>query len=213
MGSTDMSMIDEAVNVHLATDSDCKVYQAVCNPVTKDSLLARRALKYPNYSITIGLNDFSDSDDLPEINWQITVYSEYQIKGHTRYQKLFLIKDTRTLGIYKKVCAGDLGSVGKIHFNIDTSFLTKEILKEIVQAKLSAKVEVTLDSCLTGFIVNGECPYKKGYVDINYDSTVRKCPFEPNGIQFETRNLTVASLYHLDIPDTICKYYLLFYKT
>jgi hypothetical protein len=84
MGSTDMSMIDEAVNVHLAMDSDCKVYQAVCNPVTKDSLIARRALKYPNYSITIGLNDFSDSDDLPEINWQITVYSEYQIRGHTR---------------------------------------------------------------------------------------------------------------------------------
>ena len=39
-----------------------------------------------------------------------------------------------------------------------------------------------MDSCLTSWIINKECPYTTNYIDISYDWTVRRCPFEKEGV-------------------------------
>lgn len=166
-------------------NKDITVYDSVCSIDELNTKVIIENLKiHKNYNITISCKHLPNSTNITEDiidQIQLSVYSLLDCIKYKNYQKLFLIKDKESYDLFLTLLDC---KIGRIHFNIDKDTITRETLFSIIKEFTYKRTEETsLDSCLESLLVNGECPYLTNYVDLSFDSTIRKCPFEKNGIQ------------------------------
>ncbi|MCK9429000.1 MAG: hypothetical protein M0R17_03180 [Candidatus Omnitrophica bacterium] len=193
-----------------------KVYESICY---RNEIRGIQALK--NYNITISseiIKDFPESlikDCTNKIQISVYDYNIHKIcSEYPDHQKLFLIKDNYTL----KFAEGLMNILtGKLCFIIELKYL-----EQIGKAGLYTFLKLfynrfdlsqNLDTCLSSWLLNGHCPYEHNYIDINYDGTVRKCPYEKEGheipsfnttdiVNFMDSNLTPKCIYSQWLGDT-----------
>lgn len=175
-------------------ESGATIHESVCDYQHEHKDLLNL---YPNYNITISSDIVSLDIDLHKHRdqLQITVYNVCNLIDFKDFQKLFLINDIPSLEKFR----GWLGHsyYGKLHFLIDQNRIElKDIVGITEEFNEKASEGQTLDSCLTSYLINGECPYNNNnYIDINYDLTLRKCPYEKEGIVFN-QNTPVKELFN-----------------
>ena len=191
--------------------TNANIYDSLCKNEL-DILRVDLLNRYKQYSLTLPYftNDFIlkywaiYNMHLDQI--QTTVYDIDTPVFLKNMTKIFLIKDVKTLNSYKELSTmskSQIKNLGKIHFAIDENFLNKSVLREILNVFLSKKLKheknITLDSCLTSYFLNGVCPYKKDYIDISQDLSYRFCPFSeaPDGY------LTIDNIINVQLPDNI----------
>lgn len=165
---------------------DWLVYDSLCSSVTLYNL--HLLTTYPNYHITLPYDLYSSVDMLPRFRdqLQITIYDRAQARRIPDHQKLFLIKDTDSWNEASRngMCRAPYRN---IHFVIDQDFGLP--LKDLI-AMINEERNITLDSCLTSWLINGRCPYSHGnYIDISSDWTVRTCPFNIYGIPISGQDI------------------------
>jgi hypothetical protein len=154
-----------------------QVYDALCRPLNQSDI--NRLETYDRYHITISSWDYENG-----LYPKPAQYSQIQKSIYRLCEKnmcngplqLFLIKDNKTFSeaINCKKC----DSFNNIHFSIDRNwngYLDCFMLQD-------SNKNISVDSCLTSWMVNNECPYKTSYIDISHDWTVRNCPFTKEGI-------------------------------
>lgn len=191
-----------------------KLHESVCTTVYSWQMVLLDL--FPNYSITIPFPLFKKSKEegivIPGKQVQITVYNKEQARAIPHYQKLFLVKNDETLEYAIKNGLWNM-PYSYTHFCVDQDWVTKDKLQELFYYRmLSNTIGTTVDSCATGWIANGRCPYDHGsYVDINYDGTLRTCPFNKAGVPIsEVYNGDYNSLFTLRCTPERCKYSELF---
>ena len=193
----------------LAIAHEYKVYEALCRSYIDESYLDL-VRSNPNYNITVASNQINLDllSSLPTNQIQITCHTLKDLFLYQEYQKLFLIKDEDSYSMFKLIESDT--RFQKVHFCIDANFLDKTRMFKIIRIHSSCKQHsITLDSCLTNWIVNGRCTYKDNYIDINYDRTFRRCPFDPIGLDIEEK--TIKEMFDIQIHHK-CKYIELFSK-
>jgi hypothetical protein len=184
-----------------------KVHESIC---AFDKIYHTMMLNNcPNYNITIS-SDLLLAINSSLINYknqvQISVYLNLvTIHKFKEFQKLYLIKDNESLYFAYELMNYE---TGKLHFLLDQKYvqnnygnmLLKNIFTEFQKRKDPLQ---TLDTCFTSWIVNGHCPYdSNNYIDITYDSTIRKCPYSKEGhpIDITDFNLNdIDSWFKLDL--------------
>lgn len=187
-------------------DEKITIYESICYNIWRSN---KNLLdNYENYNITTMSNMINPNECYKyKNNLLISIYNRSQAERLKDFKKSFLIKDSSSLRDYEQLLKTD---TGQIYFPIDQSFLTKIILLDIIEKfdKYGRK-EHSLDVCLRSYIVNGQCPYKNNYIDINFDGTIRKCPFNTQG--YHPSNLSnINKLFKLELEPEKCKYKELF---
>ena len=141
---------------------------------------------------------------------QITVYNITQIQSlHYNVQKLLLIKDQKTYEYALHILSKNFIQYNNIHFPIYQEWARKNPVKLMTLIdKWNNRINktISLDSCLENMLINHKCVYMENYIDINYDGTYRKCPFEIEGKPITD---DIDSMYN-DIYKPKCIYYELF---
>lgn len=179
------------------------IHDALCDtPTSYNFFLLQR---FKNYNITVSIEDlYSDTvKELQKFKNQVQV-SVYDIKDVKAYsgQKLFLIHDQQTLVRAKFLFKQDW--VRNIHFNVDpTGFNSSLVFLQ------DGDRNITMDTCLSSWVVNGECPYTTNYIDISYDWTIRKCPFAKDSIPIPKNMITNSNyidLFTLEPTPNECSY-------
>lgn len=172
---------------------------------------------FSNYNTTLSSSLINKTLIIPSLvkdQFQISVYTLKDIEKFRSFQKLFLMKDFQSLDLSLRILSGEINNIGKIHLLIDNCFIdARKSLLLIKMLEKNKDPRITLDRCLSGWLVNGHCPYKKDYIDINFDGTVRKCPYAKKGLVPKDLKLsTIERLlieeidhYKLD-PEFICPY-------
>lgn len=185
-----------------ALDSGAKVHESICeiSSYLQASYYIKILKKNPNYNITISADRAhyfcSNEEFVNQI--QVSVYSLPEIKQYKDYQKLYLVKDHTTFGEFRSILFGSTAEeTGRLHFLFDQEFIKHRSIPDLVAKFQESKNKlITLDTCFSSWLINGHCPYDDNtYVDINFDATVRKCPYENNGTWFEDisgKNLETA---------------------
>jgi hypothetical protein len=166
-----------------------------------------------NYNLTVSRNLFDynitltrELSYLPINQVQVSCYDHRDLFRFIDYQKLFLIKDEVTFNTYKEI-QNDI-RLTKVHFTIDQQWLTSSTLKEIVEIHNSSPLhKITLDSCLSNWVVHGKCMYMENYIDLSTDGTFRKCPFKVEGMPINDK--TIKEMIQYTEPVT-CKYQKIF---
>jgi len=172
-----------------------KVYESVCS---FNSIYHKKILReFPNYNITVSSSLISPRDEdlfIHRDQIQVSVYSANDIINFEKYQKLFLIKDEESVySAYNFMKQ----KTGKLHFIIDQEFLSSKggnPSRRVVNFMMAFEKRVdylqSADTCLTSWVINGKCPYSsQNYVDLNYDSTIRKCPYIKEPIALINTNI------------------------
>lgn len=177
---------DKTSHVHYATD--------VLNDEAKRLLEA-------GANITIPFNVLKANRqylDLFKDHVQVSIYQLDEIflneNDLLEYQKLFLIKDTETLNIANDIIETGSMAIGKIHFPIDQNWARNNIIscKDFLLKYYGNDLidsDITIDNCAAHYLTNGKCGYISNYVDINFDGTYRKCPFEINGDHINNKTI------------------------
>lgn len=168
--------------------------------------------KNKNFNITLSCNLLVTDLINYKNQIQVSVYNSNDILKFNEYQKLFLIKDSYSLALayyYMKEYTG------KLHFIIEQKFLSEpasnikyKLLNFIRNFENRIDKTQTADTCLTSWLINGHCPYDNNYIDISYDSTIRKCPYSNTGLYISKFN-DINELYNLKIESN-CIYKQLF---
>lgn len=152
------------------------IYDSICN-LTRD---LSDFYSYDNYNITINskhINGLKYSIDKSRL--QITIHNDKDIRKYINYQKLYLIHDDESLSFAIRKMK-DI--TGYLHFVFYQNYIDKEKLL-LITNKFTNRVDKkqSLDSCYSSWLLNGKCPYEKDYIDISYDGSIRKCPFQKIG--------------------------------
>lgn len=159
------------------------IYNSLCKPIKENDL--RLLELYKNYNITISCLDVIISEIMQFKNQiQLSVYDSSDLTIYADFQKLFLIKDLESYAICLYIITNNITKYGRIHFNIDQNTKNiKDYIHYISKIFNFLKPSLfSLDSCFTSWVINGKCPYDdNNYIDITYDGTARKCPFNKNG--------------------------------
>jgi hypothetical protein len=213
--ATDDDLSDWAMVWQSIVGSGHTVHESICSAGVHTYHLFE-LVKNKNYNITLSGNYITDDwlfNELKKVKdqVQISIYSSPQMLRFKEWQKLFLIKDEHTYNWFK----GWLGEdTGQLHFLLDQNWLTTDTLKEIIPLFNSkASVGQSIDSCLTSWLVNGRCPYSDGkYIDINFDGTVRTCPYADKGV-LPKRGGSLNTLFGLKMLPRTCIYTELFGET
>ena len=166
---------------------------------------------YKNYNITVSYNLLgTDPQYFNHMSCeifgpykdqvQVSVYTKEQALTIPGYRKLFLIKNDESL-IYAKE---HLSSIPLMHYCIDQNWVTKDKIVQLIRLK---SISQTLDSCMWGWVAEGQCPYGTGsYIDITFDGTIRTCPFNRKGTPLkEVYDGTYESLFKT-CSQTECAY-------
>ncbi len=184
------------------------LHESLCN----EDILGPCVLltRYPNYNLTLPYPTLEKNPQLRTRSkqLQVSVYTKEQAMSILNYQKLFLIKDDETYDYTIKKQLWN-SPYSYMHFCVDQDWIDKEKLQNLTYySMLSNTIGTTIDSCATSWIINGRCPYDHGsYVDINFDGTVRSCPFNKNGVPIsEVYNGDYDSLFTLKCAPEKCKY-------
>lgn len=171
-------MIGEAAR--LCRFGEAQVYYSMCQV---DTTILDIAMNTPNFNITLPCDLYKDEkvklvmDKHPD-KFQVSVYDLTQVIFFDKFQKIYLIKDPKTLEEAKWMSViGD-----NLHFAVDMSTLRKLRAKKIMTMYKECKnPTISLDSCMEHYALNGTCVYQKDYIDLNYDGTWRKCVFSSTG--------------------------------
>ena len=151
------------------------IHESLCTPIR--GWMKTLLQKFKNYNITLSYMTLKASKisikDV-EKQVQVSVYNEKQAR-EVKCQKLFLVKDLDTFRTATQLAV--LPGMRNLHFNITQNFNNIQLLTLHNDSK-----NISLDSCMYSWIVNGECPYTTTYVDISHDWTLRKCPFSVEGV-------------------------------
>lgn len=177
--------------------SDNDVHIAVCN-FNEARFVVYNMLEYSNINMTISINVYNKLvktyDPISKKTYgellneckdrlQVTVYYIQEIIDlKNDFQKLYLIKSEATFIVAKWLMKKE--AVKNIHFPIaqDWASKNKDKLEKLIVVWTRIKDKsITIDSCLENYLMNGRCGYIDNYIDINYDITVRRCPFEVKG--------------------------------
>lgn len=193
-------------------DKGCIIHESICQPVS-NATLSMLSLRR-NYSITLPYPLFEKEERLKEFKQQvqITVYTAEQARKVLEYQKLFLVKDDQSMAYAIEKHLWNI-PFSYMHFCIDQDWVTKEKLQELMYYRmLSNTIGTTVDSCAESWLINGRCPYGHGnYIDITYDGTIRKCPYNKRGVPIkDVYDGTYESLFAADCPIENCRYTNLF---
>jgi hypothetical protein len=168
-----------------------KVHESICatNEVHID-FIKSLLINHSNFNITLSslIADVFCKDEEFKEQIQVSVYNDEQIKKYKNYQKLFLVKDHKTLlEFYTLLFGSKSEETGRLHFLFDQEFIKNRSFPILIQKFQESKNKlITLDTCFSSWIINGHCPYDdNSYIDISIDETIRKCPYEQNGTWFE----------------------------
>lgn len=181
-----------------------QVYESICDKLTPYHFGMLN--KYKNYNITISCNNFDKELYNYKNQVQLSVYSEKDIKKYQGLKLLYLIFDKKTENILHK-------NIKNVNIIIDIDYIknNRNLLRKIVSCNhryySNDKVEIlygynncynmddpkdkniSFDSCLSSWIINGKCPYKNNnYIDIGLDG-VRTCPFQKKAQKLDLNNL------------------------
>jgi hypothetical protein len=185
------------------------IYDSRCKPLEDHDF--KLLTKNPNYNITISYNDICNEKIGTLLKYkdqlQITVYTSEQILILHEFQKLFLVKDRGSWHHCFNIIDDKTDNIGRLHFpiNISDKYVRLSLPVLIKHFNENARPGLSLDSCLTSWIINGKCPYNNdNYVDITYDLTTRKCPFNKNGTNLE--NQKIDTLFTTAAPAEQCIY-------
>lgn len=179
------------------------IHEALCRPMTDYHLKLLKDFK--DYNVTISSSDFkATSCSNCERQLQISIYGSdvSRIRSLPRNStKLFLVKDDESHQVAQRLCK----EFNDLHINVDrlwTSAMAVFFLK-------NSRQNISVDSCLESWMINGECPYTTDYVDISHDWTLRKCPFSVHGTpipkDFITNN-NYTDLFSLEHRPEPCAY-------
>jgi hypothetical protein len=185
-------------------EQDYRVHESICSMDNKYH--TDLAKEYPNYHITISVNEINRNNDggyrksfIDQIKdqVQVSVYHLEEIQNYKDFQKLFLITSWETLGEAYQYMKMD---TGRLHFLIDKGFISNTVIRQRIQDFIknfqNRKDPLqSADTCLTSWLINGHCPYDKDYLDITYDKTARKCPYAQRGISMNNLELDSINAY------------------
>lgn len=165
------------------------IHESICSKINP---MNWHLLKfYKNYNITIPASLYKPYLDRVCDQVQITVYNNEQAIIFQDFQKLFLIKDNRTLDTFISMSTSKNKDIKKIHYVFDQKYITKDILNHIVAYNnIIESSEITIDNCFRSFMLNGRCPHSySNYIDISSDGSIRTCPYTIEGILIPEDNL------------------------
>lgn len=188
-----------------------KTYEFICGDLTKGNLYILK--KYKHYHLTVSSRNVlvetldKKLSDKQRKRINISIYNLKEAIEFKDYNKLFLIKDLRTLMFF--YILGNNADIGRIHYLVEQNYILNEpnILRDIIKffntyGKINSKA--TMDSCLTSILFNNKCPYTvENCIDITYDGTIRRCPFSRDGIKIPD-NIELNQLWELDLPECNC---------
>jgi regulator of RNase E activity RraB len=188
-----------------------EVHESICfyGPHHKDLLQI-----YKNYNITLSAMVvklyFKELYPFKE-QIQVTVYDDADIYLFSEWQKLFLINDEKNLRLFDEFLGR---STSRLHFLLDQEFITPaRIVFLYEEFEKRASDGQTLDSCLTSWLVNGECPYEDGqYLDITYDASLRLCPYAKRGVMGNL-DKNIVEQFEINPHKEKCKYMDIWRKT
>jgi hypothetical protein len=199
------SELDYLTTIDKAIETGHDVHLALCSPLTQP--IEERLEHHENFSVTISCRDAYENKAVNRFpqQVQISVYSEENCKRWTNFQKIYLIKSLSTFNTFTSLLGKS--HLGRLHFAIDQKWLDKDILLEIIRYfEMYGNEKNSLDSCLTSYVLNGECYCHSGnYIDITYDGTVRTCPFSKDGVALPD-NYDMNELFGLKQLPHRCKY-------
>lgn len=171
------------------------IHESICF-LSGNSKIYDKLLNFKNYNITISCNIIPESflfyDQI-----QVTVYNLHQIRKFKEYQKLYLVRNLDDLNFMYELFNK---YTDRLHFLFNQNlFKTNKInIPELINKFQNRKDDKqSLDSCFTGYLINGECPYSyNNYIDITFDNTIRKCPYLETGIKIEKPIVEYFNLEH-----------------
>ena len=67
-------------------------------------------------------------------------------------------------------------------------------------------MNVSLDSCLLNWIINSECVFTRNYIDVSYDGSLRKCPYNKDGITLAIEDRDHYNQMNDQCDSTSCYY-------
>lgn len=195
-------------------DRGYKIYESVCELPLGECLRVLALLQRPNYSVTLSYFLFDKHRVILgkyKEQLQITVYSLKQALSVHDYQKLFLIKDQQTFSFFKDHIQNP--DLKMMHFVIDKNWIDRNKAGNIIAIYASRKSDtITLDSTFMSYILNGRDIYEDDYIDITYDGTLRRSPFDKDGVPIDFLTTDVDELFNIKIPSTNDKYRSIFSK-
>jgi hypothetical protein len=194
--------IDNVIgDIVLNKDDSTNVHFSACNYKDALDIYNKYCRAKKNIYMTLSSNIYTqlinsiEKEELQHFNnhIQLTVYNDEQLlqKEYDNIQKMFLIKDDKTYNIALQIITHK--KYKNIHIPISQSYFAKKIpdFLYLISAwnKRDSNVRnITLDSCLTHYLYNGECQYSKNYIDLRFDGTVRRCPFSDEHHKINTDN-------------------------
>jgi len=187
------------------------IYEAICNKVSDENIKLLET--YNNYNITLSYNSFILQKDILskfKKQLQITVYNEDHLKVLEEYQKLYLVKDSDSLKFSIRHSSEPWNN---IHYTIDMNYISKDTYLFIMLAILKSNSKnITIDSCADNVMNNNQCVYKKTYIDINYDGTIRRCPFQETGVYLGNSSEEIEKAFDILFQSKKCKYLMMMEK-
>lgn len=179
------------------------LHEALCD--TPNAFYLDLLKRFKNYNITVSINDLYPWTIKNILKYkeqvQVSIYTLEDAKCYSG-QKLFLIYDMASYQTAKFIFKST--ELKNLHFNVD-----KDCTSSAIVFLSDPCRNITMDSCLSSWIINGECPYTTNYIDISYDWTLRKCPFAKDGISIPKDLITnhnYIDLFNLEPTSCECSY-------
>lgn len=194
-------------------ENNATIYESVC--ILNELYHKHMLPMWKNYNITISSDIFTNDYRSFTKNIQITIYTFEEAFKYKEYQKLFLVKDKYSVeDAY--TFFNTSRNTGKVHLILEQNFLSKNLdLIEVFIKRHQNRYNsnISLDTCLTSYVINGHCPYEtNNYIDITYDRTLRKCPYKKEGhlipSELDLDDYDKLFIQNIDKPD--CLYSKLF---
>lgn len=153
-----------------------QVYDALCRPLNE--LDIHRLETYDWYHVTLSDRDYENglhpkSFHLGQVQKSVYKLDEQSSDGTLQ---LFLIKDEKSFNEAYESLTNKRSN--NLHFNVTREWSEGYMGCFILQ---NFSRNISVDTCLTSWMINNECPYETDYIDISHDWTVRRCPFEKEG--------------------------------
>jgi hypothetical protein len=168
------------VQVHWAVSCTDNIYPIECDMEEFDNF--HMTLPYKFYKRSTGLKKYGS-------RIQVTVHDVKELKAVQKdgVQALYLVKDKTTFKEAIKL----LKKQYKVHLNIDQEWVrnNRQDFDYLVTCWPQIPDHVTVDSCVQNYALYGKCMFIKDYIDINYDGTVRRCPFESQGVPIGNKTM------------------------
>lgn len=152
------------------------LHDSVCSGVTDEQYELLK--NYDNYNITMPATNYLEEKGRLHECWprlQVTVWDP-RILSEEEIQKLFLVSERSLLLQLMSIKRSQV--IRNLHVVFDADFVRETNVFNLIAL---AGRGITLDSCLWSWFINGCCPYEHNYIDITFDGTLRKCPFNYRG--------------------------------